>query len=1106
MEPLPRGLEDRRRVCVLFLDEVDSTAHTESVDPEQVRQIQNEYFNTARRVIRQYGGVVEKYIGDAVMAVFGAPVATENDPLRCVRAGLELQRTLPRQPRAAAAGLQFRVGISTGEALVDLAAARDGGQAIVAGDVVITASRLQTLAPPGGVYLCETTHTAVRADIECVEQEPVTLRGRSSRSRVWLATKLRHRHAGELDSESVPMVDREHERTLLITALHRTVRNHVPQLVTVFGAPGIGKSRLLRELARHAASIGEPAVCWRTGHCPPFGENVTYAALADIVKAEASILDTDDEATARTRLAAAVRELTTGDDAARLADALGPLVGLPGQGLSPVETEQAWRRFILAMATRQPTVLVFEDLHWADETMLRFVEMLGASARGLPLLVLCTARPELRERHPSWTSTITGTISISLPPLRDSDISTMFSLMFGQQTVTPEPLIELADGNPLYAQEYVRMLLEGGILRPSGAEWMLRAEEPPPMPGNVQAVIANRLDLLDPADRAILQAAAVVGRQFWPGAVAAAVGQPVDTVDWALRRLEQRDLIQEQPLSTMAGQLEYRFRHILVRDVCYQRLPRAERVLRHARTADWLETASDGRQIDLAEVLANHRWAAHEIARTLGEDPGAYAPGAREAMHKAARRAYALHALDTAHHWVERAGSLALPADPALDLFRAELAFYRDGDAFLRDGGMDRLTNLAEQLSRVRDLAGAARAWTLLGTAAWSQADRAATLTYLDRAVELFDSLPDSAEKATALLELARAHMLNFELEPTILAADAAADMAERLGLAEVRTSAMITIATARYVSGDPAALAQLDQLADECRRQQLSSRRRAVQNLAWAQMEEGDIASTTRLLDELRGLDLASGHGLATNFDDDAGRSYYAGDWARTISAATALMNRPTAEWDLSVVVQAAWLRELRGEDVGRQEVAEAVAAAQRSGFHRVLLGTLANAALFHVIGGCNADAAAALRELEADWRRTRMIAFAEWVTPASLAAALLGPEEAARVRAMLKRSPRLTPWGTAAMSMLEGRITGDATCYLDAARAYAEIGDASGQILATAAAARTFVGDGDPERAEPLVAEVTEFARRTGADRLVDWVTPRPAPRASPPLPAAP
>jgi class 3 adenylate cyclase len=1090
---------------VLFLDEVDSTAYSESSDPEQVRGIQNEYFATARRIIRQYGGVVEKYIGDAVMAVFGAPVATENDPLRCVRAGLELQRLLPRQLRAAAAGLRFRVGVATGEALVDLAAARDGGQAIVAGDVVIIASRLQSVAPPGAVYLDESTHSAVRADIECVEQEPVVLRGRSARSRVWQANALRRHRTGDLDAEPTPMVDREHERTLLITALHRTVRNQMSQLVTVFGAPGIGKSRLLRELARHAASINDPSVCWRIGHCPPFGENVTYAALADIVKAEASILDSDDEATARSRLTAAVSELTTGDDAVRLAEALGPLVGLPGLGLSPVETEQAWRRFILTMAARQPTVLVFEDMHWADETMLRFVEMLGASARGLPLLVICTARPELRERHPSWTSTITGTVSISLPPLRDSDISTMYSLMFGQR-VTPEPLVELADGNPLYAQEYVRMLLEGGMLRPAGSEWTLKAGEPPPMPDNVQAVIANRLDLLDPSDRAILQAAAVVGRQFWPGAVAAAVGQPIDTVEWALRRLEQRDLIQEQPLSTMAGQLEYRFRHILVRDVCYQRLPRVDRVLRHLRTADWLETVSDGRQIDLAEVLANHRWATHEIARTLGEDPGPYAPAAREALHKAARRAYALHALDTANEWVERACGLGLPPEPALELFCAELAFYRDRDGFLRDGGIARVTALADQLTAAADLAGAAKAWTLLGTAAWSQADRPATLAYLDRAVELFDSLPDTPEKASALLELARAHMLNFEVEPAMLAADAAAEMAERLGLAEVHASARITIATARYVAGEPDAYRQLTEITDHCRRHQLSSRRRAVHNLAWAQMEEGDITASQQLIDELRGIDLASGHGLATSFAEEALRSFFAGDWAASIAAVTALTNRPTAEWELQMVLQSAWLRVLRGEPVAAGEVQRVMATAERSGFHRVLLGALAHGALYYALCGRRDEALAALRALENDWFSTRMLASGEWVSAAAAAGVLLGAEEAAWVRGMLKHSPRHTPWVVAGMATLEGRITGDPTCHLEAAEGYARIGNASDRILALAAAARTLVEAAELDRAEPVIAEVTEFAERNRAPRLLDGLTPRSAPQPSPPLPAAP
>jgi hypothetical protein len=1050
--------------------------------------MQGDYFTAVRRVVSQYGGVVEKYIGDAAMALFGAPVATENDALRCVRAALELQRVLPRQARIKVADLAFRVGIATGEALVDVSAARDGGQAIVAGDVVNTAARLQELAPGGGILICENTHGATHTDIEYVEQPTLVLRGRSRSSRIWLAIAARRSRTGQLDAEPTPMVDREHERGLLINALHRTVRNRTPQLVTIFGAAGIGKSRLLRELARHAATITDPPICWRVGHCPPFGENVAYAALADIVKTEAAILDSDDEETARRRLHATLDELAVGDDADRLAGALEPLVGLPGAGLSPAETEQSWRRFILAMAARQPTVLVFEDMHWADEPMLRFVELLGTSARGLPLLVICTARPELRERHPSWTSAITGTVSVSLPPMSDADIGRIYSLMFGAATVTPDALVELADGNPLYAHEYVRMLLEGGMRRPASTQLTVDLAAAPPMPDNVQAVIANRLDLLDPGDRMILQAAAVVGRQFWPGAVAHAANRPVESAERALSRLEQRDLIQEVPTSTMAGQLEYRFRHILVRDVCYQRLPRSERVARHQRTADWLETVSDGRQTDLAEVLAHHRWAAHEITRTLGMDTAPYAAPARDAMHRAAGRAYALHALDSAAEWVHRARGLSLPEDPALDLFAAELAFYRDGDAFLADDGIDRLEQLAGRLIDAGDRAGAAHAWTLLGTAAWIRADRPATLTYLGRAVDLYASLPDSADKASALLELARARMINFEIEPAIVAADAAAELADRLGLIEVHASAMITLATARYLAGDQEGFGLLLEVTEHCRRNRLESRRRAINNLAWAYLEEGDLAACYRLLDEQNSLDVAGGHGLTASFAEEAGRAYYAGNWAASIKATVAVMRRPTVEWDLYVVVQSMWLRALRGEDVDDAAVDRAVATAQRGGFHRVLLATLAHATLCRVLQGSTEQAWELLGALEEEWAETDMLPFAEWVIAIANAGVLLGGEGALRVRAMLKRSPRDTPWVLAALSMLDACLDGDPSAYLKAAERYAHIGDATDRVLALVHAARGMSAAGTLGNTDPIIAEIVEFAGSNQAQRLLD------------------
>jgi class 3 adenylate cyclase len=791
--------EDRRRVSVLFVDMVEFTGFGERSDPEQVRALQHEYFTVVRRVVRRYGGVVEKFIGDAVMALFGAPVATENDPLRCIRAGIEVQAVLARGD-GETSGLRFRVGVATGEALVNVAAARDGGQAILAGDVVNTAARLQALAPPGGVLVCATSYAATSADIEYQEHPPVTLRGHSHASTVWLALAARDTRTPATDTENTPMVGREHERSLLVNALYRTVRSSTPQLVTVFGEAGIGKSRLLRELSRHAARQRDPSVHWLVGHCPPFGEGITYAAFADMVKTQAGIVATDDPATAAGRLSSALHDLVPPDEAATLAESLRPLV-VPGDEAHPApgEAEPAWRRFVLALASRRPTVLVFEDLHWADERLLHFIELLATSARGLPLLLVCTGRPQLRDRHPRFATTIGGTLSLALSPLRDSDISSMYALMFGSAfaATTPYPLVELADGNPLYAQEYVRMLLEHGQLVPEVAGWSSASDAPPPMPDNVQAVIANRLDLLEPDDRAVLQAAAVLGRHFWPAAVAAALGRPVEAVDRALRRLEQRDLIREQPASTLPGDTEYRFRHVLVRDVCYHRLPRAERLARHHRAADWLADALDrpaGAGWPVAQALAQHRYTAYLLAQQMRGDLAGYARAAASDMQRAAARGYARQDLPEARRWLTRIRELDLPVEPRVELLEMELDILDGRDAFLAGDGLARLAKLAESTGDAQVRAVAARASHLLGTAS---ADRREILHHLDRAVELYDSLPDSEEKARALLDLARAHLAGAEYEPAALAAGAAADLADRLVLADLQGEAIAAQAKA---------------------------------------------------------------------------------------------------------------------------------------------------------------------------------------------------------------------------------------------------------------------------------------------------------------------
>lgn len=1118
---------------MLFVDLIGSTPYAEQADPELVRAMQQGFFSAARRVIGQYGGVVEKYIGDAVMALFGAPVATETDALRCVRAGLELQRVLARFAPTGSDGMRFRAGIATGKAIVDLSVARDGGQAIVAGDVVNVAARIQSMAPPGGVLVCGTTHALTQTAVRYEEQLPVTLRGRSSPTEIWLALAPVRRLPAEHEPDDTPLVGREHELGLLVNALHRMLRERVPQLVTVFGHAGIGKSRLVRELFRYAGRLVDQPINWRTGYCPPFGENATVAALADIVKAEAGILDTDTALTAETRLNQTVRDVAGPAEVDRLVEELRPLVGLGGLPGLPVrrtesprqpaeEAESAWRRFLVAGAARLPTVLVFEDVHWADERMRRFIELLGTSAQDVPLLVLCTARPELIDRDPSWAGTIGGSLTITLPPLRGNNIAELFSHLFNKVAFSGDllsPLVELADGNPLYAQEYVRMLVERGAVRQGGRGWTLDSatdNNAParaagiPMPDSVHAVIANRLDLLGDPDRRVLLAASVVGTQFWPGAVAAALGQPVELVERSLRRLEQREFVFEQAESTMAGQSEFRFRHVLVRDVCYERLPRVERVARHQRAADWLDALSRTRDTDLAEELAHHRWSAYEISRDLGLDAAPHALAAGEALHRAARRAYALHSLDAAAAYVSRALALHSAGPVAdseswrleLELLDIEIGFYRDQDTFLSSDGPQRLAALVERLQVSGEAGTAARAWTLLGQAAWLSADSGTALSHVDRAVTLFDPLPDSQEKADAYAELGRLHMLNYELEPAIAAAGAAARIAERLGLTEVLANARITAGLARYQAGDRAGLAELEKAYQFCRAQKLLAVKRAGQNLAYAVFEEGDPQRARAIL-ATRHDQIPVSQNLTLSFSDEVSVSYFAGDFDRLLTAADAFAATPSGRQDLQMRGMRGHLRLLRGESLPGppydDEIADVLRVGRGSGSHFLLWIALGGGALCRAFQGRREEAVELLSELAETHSQVPALISGQWIAPAATAAALCGREAALTLKTVFERFDDLTPWGRAALLTADG-VVADADgahdragqLFTEAAQVYGRMPNTTEQMICLALAAGALVRAGKAERAAPALAEVRAFAQRNRAPGLLRLARP--------------
>jgi class 3 adenylate cyclase/tetratricopeptide (TPR) repeat protein len=801
--------EERKVVSVLFADLVGFTSRAERMDVEDVRAMLAPYFALARERLEQYGGTVEKFIGDAIVAVFGAPVARENDPERAVRAALAIREALAESnERNPELDLHVRIAVNTGEALVSLDANSAGGEGIASGDVVNTAARLQGAAATDGVVVGAVTYQATADVIEYGESFTVWVKGKSAPVPCWPAITARSR-VGETRRrhDDTPLVGREHEQRELIDAFERARRERSVQVLTLVGVPGVGKSRLVRELFRHIDQEPE-LIRWREGRSPPYGDRGSFWALGEIVKAEAGILDSLESDIVASMLARSVANLgVEGDEAAWLERHLRTLVGLeagePLFGDRRAEAFAAWRRFVERLAEHRATVLVFEDLQWADEATVDFIEHLVGWAAYVPLLVLCTARPELVERQPQWGRESANARVVSLAPLSEPETRDLLDALLRNErlpTPTSAALLSAAEGNPLYAEEFVRMLVNRQLLVQRGGEWVLSREEDLPVPDSVQGIIAARLDDVPDIDKAVIQDASIVGKVFWSGAVAAVSDRGRWAIEEALRRLEHRQLIRRKHHSSISDESEYVFEHSLIRDVAYRTIVRPVRGDKHRRAGDWMSSLPGDRR-DRTDAIAYHYVTALENAEASGKATPALRSEASKALQAAAARAGSIHSYAVAARLWGNALELCAPGDTARPRMLLEygkaLAIADEPAAAVLDEASVALVEAGEPAAAAE--AESTNGW-LLAVAGQAAEARARD----ERALELSRDSPPSYTNALILARAGTHQSTTRESHPEALRLlGEALSIADSLGLREIQAEALQFVGLTRLDAGE---------------------------------------------------------------------------------------------------------------------------------------------------------------------------------------------------------------------------------------------------------------------------------------------------------------
>jgi class 3 adenylate cyclase/tetratricopeptide (TPR) repeat protein len=770
---------ERRLVTVLFADLVGFTSLSEGRDPEEVRELLSRYFDVARQQIERYAGTVEKFIGDAVMAVWGAPTAHEDDAERAVRAGLEVVDAV----KGLFPGLQARAGVLTGEAAVTVGAR---GQGMVAGDLVNTASRLQSAAAPGMVLVGESTQRVTSGSIAYEPAGEQLLKGKEAPVTAYHALRVvaRRRGAGRGDRLEPPFVGRDSELRLLKDLFHTTSRERRVRLVSVTGQGGIGKSRLAWELRKYSDGVAED-IFWHEGRSPAYGQGITFWALGEMVRARAQLLETDDPETTRTKLEASVaRWFPEGEEHDRVARSLGALLGVadtPAGGAQ--ELFPAWRLYFERMAEEYLVTMVFEDLHWADPGTLDFIDHLLEWSRNVPILIVTLARPELLEIRPGWGAGRRNFLALDLEPLAEAPMRELLKgLVPDLSESAVRSIVARAEGIPLYAVETIRMLAADGRLRelPDGGFEPVGEVGELAVPDSLHALIAARLDALEPADRTLVQDAAVLGQSFTPAGLAAVSGLDAATLVTRLRELVRADLLTEERDERSPERGQFVFVQALIREVAYSTLSLRDRKSRHLAAARFFESLGDD---ELAGALAAHYLAAFRAT----SDPDEAAPlgtQARLALRGAAERAEALGSVRQAIAFFVQALDVATEDQERADLLE------RIVQAAQTAGEYENALELAPELRRLResmgDRSGAALAVALEAETLYSarQRDKAAQLAA--ESLKAFEDMPDDPNvlRLVGSLATSAAFTRDYDLARTM--SDRALAGAERLGMPEL--------------------------------------------------------------------------------------------------------------------------------------------------------------------------------------------------------------------------------------------------------------------------------------------------------------------------------